>query len=445
MDGKDSLIERFLQNADVFTAEQVQETIQLLLEHGITWQASDIHIEPHNDYVLVRYRVDGNLQSAHKMPRSVHKTLTHHLKSKAALRTTEPLLPQQGSFQAILDGQNYDIDISTMPVIGGEKIVLHVATQVPTILPLHELGYWGTSLHTLQIAMGRSHGLTIVAAPRHHGRPMTMASLVQSLQNPALNIATIEEKADYRIPHANQTVVQPAAGFTMLQGLQAALHQDPNVVLLGNIPDRATAELTIQTALSGHLVVAGMYSDSAVGALLQLQHFGTPSYLIASGIKTVAAQRLVRKLCSNCRERYQLSEEQLSVLCRVFGVTSTKAIRRIHELEKLAHSAGLGSDNQLSSNTQTIHFLWRARKGGCSVCHNTGYQGRTCIGEVLQLNNDIQKALHDTNHTAASMQALAVKNPDFVPLALDGLVKALRGLTTIKDVLRVVDRSLRVP
>lgn len=443
MDGNDSFIGRFLESADAFTAEQISQTVQLLIEHGVKWQASDIHIEPREGFVLVRYRVDGSLKSAHKMPLAAHQSLTSHIKQQAALRTSFPQTPQQGRFNTTVNDQNYDISVATMPVVGGEKVVLHVTTRVQSPLALNNLGYWGQALQTLQIAMGRSHGLTLVSAPRHHGRPTTLASLMGSLQNPGLNIVTIEEEIGYRIPHANQTVVNPKTGFTMLQGLQAALHQDPNVLLVGNLPDKSTAELTIQTALSGHLIAAGMHSDSASGALLHLRALGVPPYVIATGVRTVVAQRLARKLCDSCKERYELSTEQFDVLRRVFGIHSAKALLRVHELETQATQAGIGTDSRLSSNNHTITHLWRPNKNGCNDCGHTGYKGRTLLGEVLVVDDAIQKALHDPKQTPAELQSIALKNPQFIPIALDGLVKALRGQIAIKDVLHVVDRSLR--
>lgn len=444
MDGKDSLLGRFLQSADSFTTEQISQTIQLLVEHGIKWQASDIHIEPHDGYVLVRYRVDGSLKSAHKMPRRAHDSITAHIKDKAALSTTLPHTPQQGRFQATVGDQDFDISVATMPVVGGEKVVLHVTTRAHTPIALKQLGYWGTALQTLQIAMGRSHGLTLVSAPRHHGRPTTLASLVGSLQNPGLNIMTIEEELGHRIPHANQTIINPRSGFTMLHGLQAALHQDPNVVLVGNLPDKATAELAIQTGLSGHLVTAGLHSDSASGALLHLRALGVPPYLVATGVQNVAAQRLARKLCDDCKERYTLSADQFDVLRRVFGINSQKALERVHTLEAAAARSGIGNDERMSSTTHGIGYLWRAHKNGCEACGHTGYQGRVLLGELLVIDDTIRKALHDPEQTPASLQAIAVKNPQFVPLALDGLIKALRGQIAVKDILHVVDRSLRV-
>lgn len=443
MDGKDSFIGRFLQSAGSFTAEQISQTVQLLIEHGVKWQASDIHIEPHEGYVLVRYRVDGLLKGAHKIPLSAHQALTQHIKEKASLHTHFPSTPQQGQFHAVFGNQDYDVRVATMPVVRGEKVVLHVTSRVQTPIALKSLGYWGQPLRTLQVAMGRSHGLTIVSAPRHHGRPSTLASLVDALQNPSLNIMTVEESLEYTIPHANQTVVRPKSGFSILQGLQAALHQDPNVVMLSNMPDKNTAELAIQTALSGHLVLGGMHSDSATGALLHLRSIGVPPYIIASGVKTVAAQRLTRKLCANCKERYELSADQFTLLKRVFGITGQKAMLRIIDLEKQALEDSVGNDGRLGSSLKGITHLWRPSKKGCEDCQHTGYKGRALLGEVLSVDDGVQRALHNTEQTVASLQLEALKNPQFVPLALDGLIKALRGEVAIKDVLHVVDRSLR--
>lgn len=442
MDGKDSFIERFLQSADSFTAEQVGQTAQLLLEHGIKWQASDIHIEPHETYAIVRYRVDGSLQNAHKMPDKAHRALTAHLKSRAALNNFHDATPQRGQFSATVDGQDYSIAIATMPVIGGEKVVLHVSARLNTPPALGQLGFWGPGLNHMRIALSRSHGLTIVSAPRHHGRPTTTASMINALQNPNLNIASVEDEVTYRLAHVNQTITNPHAGFSILQGLQAVLHLDPNVVLVGNVPDGKTAELAIQSALSGHLIIAGMHNDSASAALLHLRALGVPPYLIATGVKTVVSQRLVRQLCTTCRERYELSASQMAALQKAFGISSPRDFHRIHELETQAVSCGLGGDPRLSSSPTKITHLWKPRKGGCDECKHTGYRNRALLGEVLVVDEPVQRALNEPKQTAAGLQAIALKNPDFVPLALDGLIKSLRGLVAITDILHIVDRTL---
>lgn len=442
MDGKNSFIERLLGNAEKFTTEQVAQTIQLLLEHGIRWHASDIHIEPHEQYVQVRYRVDGELKGAHKITRAALDALISQLKTSAHLDATNIHTPQTGHFVAQVDEQPFEIKLATMPVLGGEKAVLHLAPRIRDPLKLDSLGFWGSTLQNIQATLARSHGLVIVSAPKHHGRPTTEASMLAALNNPALNIATIEESIEYRIPHASQTVINPRAGLTMFSGLQAALHQDPNVLLVDNLPDKATADLAVQTAMGGHLVVAGLHSDSSASALLHLRSMGIPPYLLASTIRTVIAQRLVRQLCEHCRERYELTTEQLELLERVFGVTTASAFRRVNQLEQQAIALGIGNDSRPSSTQSHITHLWRPNREGCEKCQHTGFSSRIALVEVMPLSETLQQALLAPQVTTSELQAAAVQE-GFVPLALDGLVKALRGLVTIKDVLHVVDRSLR--
>lgn len=441
MDGKDSFIGRLLGNAEKFSAEQVAQTIQLLIEHGIRWQASDIHIEPHEQYVLVRYRVDGELKGAHKVARNALSALSHHFKELAGLDQANSHTPQQGHFTVTIDEKPYEVKLSTMPVLGGEKLVLHLTPRVKEPFKLDSLGFWGDSLTTLQSVLARSHGMIIVSAPKHHGRPTTQASMLAALNNPSLNIATIEESIEYRIPHASQTAINPRAGLTMLSGLQAALHQDPNVIMVGNLTDKPTTELTIQTAMSGHLVVAGMHSDSAASSLMHLRAMNIPPYLLASTVKAVVGQRLVRQLCEQCRERYELTPEQLELMSKVFGITTPSAFRKVNQLELQAIEIGIG-DKRANSTPAKITHLWRPHREGCESCKHTGYTGRVALVEVLPVNEPIQHALLLPDTTTSSLQAVANKQ-GFIPMALDGIIKALRGVVTIKDVLYVVDRSLR--
>ena len=424
-------------NAEKFTRKQVAQTVQLLLEHGARWQASDIHIEPHEQYVLVRYRIDGHLRSAHKIPRKALPALLEQCKEMALLDPKEVLAPQQGNFQTTVKDTSYTVQITTMPVYGGEKLVLHLTAQAKAPVPLAALGYWGKNLESMQTALARSFGTIIVTAPKHHGRPTTQASMVAALNNPALSIATIEEHLSYRIPHANQTAVNPRSGLSMLKGLQAVLHQDPNVVVVGSITDKDVADLTIETGMSGHLVVAGMHSDSAVSSLLHLRALGVPDYLMASSIKIVCAQRLVRKLCEHCRMRTAITDSQLEQLKKSFNISGPAAFKRIHELEIEAIESGIGEDKRPSTSSKTITHLWRPNREGCEACGHTGYNGRTALTEVLTFSDRVHKALLDPKTTTASLQASLIKNEGFVPLALDGITKSLRGHVAMHDVLRV--------
>lgn len=223
----------------------------------------------------------------------------------------------------------------------------------------------------------------------------------------------------------------------MLKGLQAVLHQDPNVVVVGSITDKDVADLTIETGMSGHLVVAGMHSDSAVSSLLHLRALGVPDYLMASSIKIVCAQRLVRKLCEHCRMRTAITESQLEQLKKSFNISGPAAFKRIHELEIEAIESGIGEDKRPSTSSKTITHLWRPNREGCEACGHTGYNGRTALTEVLTFSDRVHKALLDPKTTSASLQASLIKNEGFVPLALDGITKSLRGHVAMHDVLRV--------
>lgn len=424
-------------NAEKFTRKQVAQTVQLLLEHGARWQASDIHIEPHEQYVLVRYRIDGHLRSAHKIPGKALPAIIEQCKELALLDPKEVLAPQQGKFETTLRKKHYGVQVTTMPVYGGEKLVLHLTAQAKAPLLLAALGYWGKNLESIQMALARSFGSIIITAPKHHGRPTTQASMVAALNNPSLSIATIEEHLSYRIPHANQTAINPRSGLTMLKGLQSVLHQDPNVVVVGSVTDKAVADLAIETGMSGHLLLAGMHSDSAVASLLHLRALGVPDYLMASSIKIVCAQRLVRKLCEHCHTRVTITDSQLDQLKKSFGISGPGAFKRIHELETAALEAGIGNDKRLSTSSKTITHLWRPNREGCEACGHTGYNGRVALTEVLTFSDRVHKALLDPKTTANSLQANLIKNEDFVPLALDGITKSLRGEVAMHDVLRV--------
>ncbi|HSX34464.1 MAG TPA: ATPase, T2SS/T4P/T4SS family, partial [Candidatus Saccharimonadales bacterium] len=280
------------------------------------------------------------------------------------------------------------------------------------------------------------HGLLLVAAPRHHGSASTLFSFLDVLNSPLVSIATVESHPKHRLPGVSQTYL--ASGMSSREGLQAALKQDPNIVMLTDIPDSATAGLAVHAASTGHLLLGGIHADGAVPALLRLRSAGIEPFLLATSLRAAIGQRLVRTLCPNCRERYSLKTEEQRELAKRFGISTQAAFKRVHELEKSAAPAIFGDVKQLSSTASAITSLWRASSVGCETCDRTGYAGRTTIVEVLPASDGLQKALLAPDApTIASLQATAVKE-GFVPMALDGLIKALRGQTTIAEVLHAV-------
>jgi len=436
MGAKDILTGRLLGNAQKFTDKQVAETLQMLVEHGVKRSASDIHIEPHERFVLVRYRIDGTLMGVHKLPRAAMPAITAQLKALADLSPQETATPQEGSYRVTVNDKYVDVHLSTMPVIGGEKIVLHLSLERGNPLDLEALGFWGTNLEHLQTLLAHPHGLMLVAGPRHSGVSSTLFSMLTMVNTPLLSIATVETHPTHRLTGISQSYL--VGGMATNVALQAALKQDPNILMVSDIPDSATAELAVQATANGHMVLAGIHASGAIPAVLRLRAANVEPFLLATGMRAAIGQRLVRTLCPDCRERYELNTVEKHELAERFGITTASAYKRVHELENALAPAIFGDVKQLSSTSTAVTHLWRVHDGGCEMCDHTGYNGTSAIVELLEHSEPLQKALlsHEFQSTAA-IQAIAVKN-GFIPMALDGLVKALRGQTTITEVLQAV-------
>ena len=437
MGAKDSLMGRLLGSADKFTDKQVAETLTLLVDHGVQHGASDIHIEPHERFVLVRYRIDGALRGVHKLPRQALGTIMAQLKTLADLNAQETRMPQEGEYTLSSGGdKRIEVRLATMPVYGGEKAVLHLTLERGQPIDLATLGFWGDSLATLKATLASPHGLVVVAGSRHSGVSATLFSLLQMLNSPLVNIATVETGATHRLPGINQTYL--SGGMSVEAAVRAILKQDPNILMVDTVPDGPTAELAVHMATTGHLVLAGVHAENSIAALLRLRHAGVEPFLLTSGLRVSIGQRLVRQLCANCRERYALSDEERTSLEESFGMSSTTARKRLHELERLAAPAIFGDVKQLNSTPNHITHLWRRSETGCDACHQSGYQGRIAIVEVLKNSDVLHKALLARDPSSAAAIQTALLKEGFVPMGLDGLVKALRGQTTVTEVLRAV-------
>jgi type II secretory ATPase GspE/PulE/Tfp pilus assembly ATPase PilB-like protein len=238
---KDSFLGKLLGSSDRFTAEQVTQTVHLLVEHGVNHHASDIHIEPHERFVQVRYRIDGNLRSVHKLPIAALPAVAGQIKTLAHLHATTDHIPQEGQYATLVGDEQFEIQVNTLPVIGGEKIVLHINRRLESPPSLEELGFWGDNLKTLHDALAHPHGLLLVTTPRRSGKTTTMHSMLQLINVPSVSVATVEGAIEYRLPGASQTLAKPHHGITFHDGLQAAVNQDPNIVMISSLPDKQTA------------------------------------------------------------------------------------------------------------------------------------------------------------------------------------------------------------
>lgn len=436
MSVRDVITSRVLRSTTVtFSDSQVGDTLQMLIAHGVQQGANTIHIEPQNGAVLVRYRIDGTLRGFHRLPLTAGIVLAEKLKRLADLEASESSSPQEGHFTTEVEERPVYVRISLMPVLGGEKAVLHLMPEQATHADLASLGFWGKNLDILREVLARPQGLITVAGPKHSGKTATLYSMVQMLHTPGHSIATIEEHRTHRVSGVSQSYVHPRGGTTFLKGLQAVLQQDPNIILIGNLPDKATTELAVHAAGTGHLLLAELHADDAVTSALHLRAMNTSPFLLATALRATVAQRLVRKLCPHCRQRYELDDAKRRKLEKAFGITPAARLR-IVELERAARAAGLG--NEETANEHGISYIWRATAGGCGHCNRTGYKGLLAINEVLHNDEAIQKKLLASGDvTPPELHRTALKN-GFIPMGLDGLVKALQGLTTLPEVLRAV-------
>jgi type IV pilus assembly protein PilB len=426
----------------------IAQTVNLIIEYGVKSGASDIHIEPREDVVITRYRIDGVLREIDKLPRNVLGALVSRIKILSNLKIDEHRAPQDGRFKVEVNGLVYALRVSTLPVVDGEKVVMRILNESTKAANFTELGFWGNALESLRAAIVQPHGMILVTGPTGSGKSTTLFSVLSMLNTPGVNISTVEDPVEYRIPGVNQTQVNPVANMTFTNGLRALLRQDPNIIMVGEIRDGETASLGVQAALTGHLVFSTLHTNNAATTLPRLLDMGIEPFLIASTIRIVVGQRLVRRLCMVCREHFTPDDTALTHIRQSFKINNAEAHKIIHDLEIQALKNGIGkgeatggeaSDADLSTTPSTIHVLYRPHDGGCNNCNHTGYKGRIGIYEVLRSTPAIQK-LVVANGTSEDMQLAAIKE-GMVTMQLDGFIKALRGETTVEEILRVTSEE----
>jgi type IV pilus assembly protein PilB len=421
--------------ADVAEDSPIAQTVNLLLEYAIRSNASDIHIEPREEYVQVRYRIDGVLKEVNRLPRNVIGALTSRIKILSNLKIDERRVPQDGRFKIKIAGKQYALRVSTLPVADGEKIVMRILDESNQAITLKQLGYWGHSLEVISEAITEPNGMVLITGPTGSGKSTSLFSVLTMLNTPDVNISTIEDPVEYKIPGVNQTQTNVKAGMTFASGLRALLRQDPNVIMVGEIRDGETANLGVQAALTGHLVFSTLHTNNAATCLPRLLDMGIEPFLIASTVKAVVGQRLVRRLCTNCRQNYAPTPEEVKAITHLFNLDDSQNFGHIHDLEEQALKQDIGADTPLGTSETTITNLWKAAPEGCDECGHTGYKGRIGIYEVLGNTIPVQKLIV-SNATSNQIQDQAISE-GMVTMQTDGLVKALRGNTTVEEVLRV--------
>lgn len=447
-DDEEEAQEEDIDEQDLAEDSPIAQTVNLIIEYAIRSSASDIHIEPRENHIIVRYRVDGVLREANKLPKKVHGALVSRIKILSNLKIDERRAPQDGRFKIQVGGNMYALRVSTLPITEGEKVVMRILNEGSQAATLEELGYWGLSLDSINSAIKQPHGMILVTGPTGSGKSTSLFSVLSLLNKPAVNISTVEDPVEYKIPGANQTQVNPKAGMTFAAGLRALLRQDPNIIMVGEIRDSETAGLAVQAALTGHLVFATLHTNNAATCLPRLLDMSIEPFLIASTVRAVVGQRLVRRLCVDCREEVTPDAPILKQIAEIFGTDDAATMKRVHQLEEQALAGGIGKSNSGKSQTDTtklsttdskITKLFKVHDGGCESCNHVGYRGRMGIYEVLDNSVELQKLIV-ANGTSDQIQQQSIKE-GMVTMQIDGFIKALRGQTTVEEILRVTSEK----
>ena len=399
----------------------VVRIVDTLLRHAIIQGASDIHIEPMEEQVLVRYRIDGILHDAMTLPKHAAPTIAARIKVLSSLKLDEKRLPQDGRFKMEMDGQKVSFRVSVLPIFYGEKIVMRLLRENRSGFSLEGMGFHGTTLERLQDAMRATTGIILVTGPTGSGKTTSLYTVLDLLNTPEVNISTIEDPIEYQMPRINQTQVKPDIGFTFAAGLRSLMRQDPDIIMVGEIRDQETASLAINAALTGHLVLATLHTNSAAGTVARLVDMGVESFLMVSTLKVAIGQRLVRRVDEGTRVPYTLSSNEKAKLSKHADLDRILQTMKEEKIIK---------DNATWNSVSFYH----AAEGNTG---ETGYKGRAGIHEILPFSPTI-KELVMANGTSDQIEAQARKE-GMLTMLEDGIYKAARGMTTIEEVLRVVN------
>jgi type IV pilus assembly protein PilB len=397
----------------------VVRIVDTLLRHAIIQGASDIHIEPMEESVLVRYRIDGILHDAMTLPKHAAGTIAARIKVLSNLKLDQKRLPQDGRFKMEMDGQKVSFRVSVLPIFWGEKIVMRLLRENRSGFNLEGIGFHGRTLERVHGAMKQTTGIILVTGPTGSGKTTTLYTVLDLLNTPEVNISTIEDPVEYQMPRINQTQVKSDIGFTFSAGLRSLMRQDPDIIMVGEIRDEETASLAINAALTGHLVLATVHTNSASGTVARLIDMGVESFLLTSTLRVAVGQRLVRRLDEGAREEYTLSASQKAELAEHADLDAVL---------KAMKEEGVVKD---SATWNTIPF-YRPKEGV-----EDAYKGRTGIHEVLTITPTIKEMVMD-NKTADEIEAQSRKE-GMLTMLEDGIYKAARGVTTVEEVLRVIN------
>lgn len=398
----------------------VTKLLGVIIRHAIDGKASDIHIEPVDKEYRVRFRVDGVLYASLSIPKGVGRAVVSRIKILSNLKIDEKRKPQDGRFKIVDEGHAVDFRVSTLPVIDGEKIVMRLLDTGNKVINFESMGIIGKGNEILLRNIKEPYGIILMTGPTGSGKSTTLYACLDVLNKEERNIITLEDPVEYSMAGVNQSQINPEIGYTFASGLRSILRQDPNVIMVGEIRDSETAELTIHAALTGHLVLSTLHTNSSIGAVPRLIDMGIESFLLASSLRVVAAQRLVRRICTECKQEVKAND------------TIVEYIRG--QIENLPKDEIEKYGIDLS---QGIHIY---EGKGCEVCEKSGYKGRIAIFEAIEIDKNMKEIISEKNGSEVDIQDYADKQ-GMIKIKQDGLLKVINGLTTLEEVERVTEGS----
>ena len=403
----------------------VVKIVDTLLKHAILQSASDIHIEPEEKDVVIRYRVDGVLHDAMTLPKIILSGIVARIKILSNLKIDEHRLPQDGRFKVETSDYKIAFRVSIIPVFDGEKIVMRLLSESSGVLSLKQIGFRGRDLEVIQNEVKKPNGMILVVGPTGSGKTTTLYTILGILNTTEVNISTLEDPVEYRMPRINQSQINTKINFTFASGLRSLLRQDPDIIMVGEIRDGETAELAVHAALTGHLVLSTLHTNSSAGTLPRITDMGIEPFLIASTANVIVSQRLVRKICPECKKEYVLDKDTYNSISQNFDVDSMAEIFRKEKIVK----------KEYKSNEEMWLNLKFFKGEGCDKCRKEGYKGRIGVFEVLEVSDKIAKLINN-RAIVSEIEAEGVKE-GMTTMIEDGFIKAAQGITTIEEVMRV--------
>ncbi|MFA6593707.1 MAG: GspE/PulE family protein [Candidatus Buchananbacteria bacterium] len=393
-------------------AAPVAKIVSVIIRHGIEGNASDIHIEPGRSESRVRYRVDGILHTSLTLPTYIHNAVVSRIKVMANLKLDETRLPQDGRIRSQIDGQEVDLRISVLPMLNSEKVVIRVLDTSAGVPNLSQLGFLDNEVELLNQNANKPFGLILLTGPTGSGKTTTLYSILNQIKTENSNVTTLEDPIEYSIAGINQSQINPDVGFTFASGLRAILRQDPNVIMVGEIRDSETAELVIHAGLTGHLVFSTLHTNNAWGAIPRMIDMKAEPFLLSSTLNLIMAQRLVRKICSSCRQEVSLPGPLLKQVESEIQQIPPELLKRYAPQAKFYRAVG------------------------CDLCGKSGFVGRTVISEIIAITPELRELIAKENFSNEAVIA-ELKKQNFVTLMQDGIMKSMMGLTTIEEVMQV--------